>query len=336
MPLYIFSFNDGDWGKSWIVALAITLLALGSLELFWRSREHKPAIVDDQRLWSLQRSKIGKTAKEIALLGSSRMQLDISLITLHELAPEHNIINLSIDNSCANAVLKDLADDTNFKGKVLCDITEECLLFGDYENGQKAFIAYYKNVFNINAKLNRIISNCLQENIVLIDPYLNLSKIIINIVLKGELRPPNYLITHEDRTRSADYSKIDIVKHRAKRIDIIKNNYQSFLPKISKEAFIQKAFELENAVEKIQNRGGRVVFIRFPVSNEHWDIDKEYFPREKYWDLFASITKAEVVHFKDVEGFARLQCPDTSHLDFRDTPEFTTLLFSELVKRNVF
>lgn len=264
------------------------------------------------------------------------METDISTKTLRNLAPQYTIANLSVDGACANAVLRDLAEDANFKGVAICETTSECLLFGDSgELSQRAFPQYYRNVYNLNIKANREIATVVQKHLSIVDPYLNLVKVFGDLIVKRKLRPPNYVTVHEDRTRAADYTKLDINSHRATRLKKVETNYQKITPEISVCALIERVDNLQNALKKIQDRGGKVVFMRFPVSDEHWTIDEKYFPRNKYWDSLPSITKAEVIHFKDIDGMTKLKCPDTSHLDLRDTPEFTTLLFNELVRRKI-
>ena len=336
VPLSTFNSKNMYWKRSWILAIVVSLVFLSCLEYFWRSQGHQPAIVDDMRLWSLQRDKVGTTAHEVVLLGSSRMQADVSTKTLKELLPTYNIINLSTDGSCANAALRDLAEDEKFSGLVLCDMTAQCLLFGDGKIlGQHAYPRYYHRVFNLNNKINRIIATTVQKKLTVVDPYLNLQKILGLVLTKRELRQPNYLTTDEDRTRSADYTKTNLGLHTAKRIENIKVFYQKLYPSIKKDLFHDNVKSLENAVKRIQMRGGKVVFIRFPVSGEHWDIDEKYFPKEIYWDLFSHITNAETIHFKDVKFLSNFDCPDTSHLDVRDKPEFTRQLYLKLIKKGV-
>jgi hypothetical protein len=336
VPSFISNSNNANWGKCWALALVIALCVLVSLELFWRLNGHKPAVVDDQRLWSLERNKIGKSKKEIVLLGSSRMETDISMETLRKLAAHYNIVNLSIDGTCANAVLRDIAGDKSFKGVVIMETTSECLMFGDDVGlSQQSYPHYYHNMYNLNVKINRMIATSLQKNLAIVDPYLNLIKVLGDFLLKKKLRPPNYLTTNEDRSRSADYTKLDIEHHRVTRLKKVNEIYDKLASRISDIALLNSLNTLENAVEAIQDRGGKVVFIRFPVSDEHWSIDEKYFPKAQYWDNLSSKTKAEVIHFQEISEMAQLKCPDTSHLDFRDTSRFTNLLFAELLKRNI-
>ena len=89
-------------------------------------------------------------------------------------------------------------------------------------------------------------------------------------------------------------------------------------------------------MNNIKQRGGKVVFIRFPATDEHWELDEKYFPRDKYWDTYAISSEANLIHFRDIKEMNNIKCPDYSHLDYRDTRYFTQLLVSELLKRKIF
>lgn len=325
--------NSRKWGKSWAFALIIAALLLGTMEFFWRINGHQPAVVDDQRLWAMERNKIGKSTNEIVLLGSSRMQTDTSTATLHRLAPDYSIINLSADGTCANAVLRDLAADSNFKGRVIVETTSECLMFGDEPDvSQQFYVDYFHKTYNFNVALNRHIATFFQKHLTIVDPYLNLIKVMGDLFVKKQWRAPNYLTTYEDRTRSADYTKLDIVHHKAKRLDKIDTRYRQLAPKITTKTLTERLSGWNEAVKVIHNRGGKVIFVRFPVSDEHWIIDEQYFPRVIYWDPLIPRTSASMVHFKDIERVNTMKCPDTSHLDVRDTVTFTEQLFHLISK----
>lgn len=334
MPSFTSNFDNSGWGKSWILGLIIAVVLLGGLEYFWRSSGHQPTIVDDQRLWAMERSKVGKSSKEMILLGSSRMQTDISMATLRNLAPEYSIINLAADGTCANAVIHDLAADAKFSGSVIMETTSECIMFGyDRKLSQQSYVDYYHRVYNLNVKANRLIATFLQKNFTLIDPYLNLIKVSGDIIRKKKWRAPNYLTTYEDRTRPANYTRLDVDTHRIRRLEHANAHYNQLSPRISPQYLKQQLKYLDSAVKKINDRGGKLFFVRFPVTGEHWDLDEQYFPRATYWDAIIPFTSAEVIHFKDIDIINKLQCPETSHLDVSDTQVFTAKLFNELLRK---
>ena len=79
---------------------------------------------------------------------------------------------------------------------------------------------------------------------------------------------------------------------------------------------------MEPWVERIQARGGRVVFARFPSTGEVLAVDEAMRSRREHWDRFAARTAAETLHFQDVPGLAGFDCPDGAHLDRGDTARF--------------
>lgn len=336
MPSSISNSKALQWNKSWVSAILLALIVLLALEVFWRINGHIPSIVDDQQLWAVERSKVGQSQQEMILLGSSRMQTDISIPTLQKQLPHYNIINLSADSTCPNATLLDLATDRHFTGLVVMETGPECIMFGDApEVSQQGYVDFFHKTYNFNIKLNRNIATFIQQHIIIVDPYLNLTKVAMEIILKKKWRSPYYLTTHEDRSRAADYRKLDIIHHKLMRLQKVDVRYQQLKPNISFENLTKGLATQDAAVKKIKRRGGNVVFVRFPVSDEHWNKDELFFPRALYWDPIVSRTDAATIHFKDIEGMRSLQCPDTSHLDVRDTETFTKALFEELIKDKI-
>jgi hypothetical protein len=66
-----------------------------------------------------------------------------------------------------------------------------------------------------------------------------------------------------------------------------------------------------------------------------YKLDEKRYPKSKYWDQFAKMTNAVTIHFKDVPELSNFDCPDASHLDFRDAPRFTISLGNELRRLGV-
>lgn len=328
--------SPSNWGRTWLLTIILSALILSSLEIVWRYKGFVPSVADDRNLWSLERDRVGKSPKEIVLIGSSRSRSDISIEELQSLAIEYMVVQLAVDSSCANHALEDLGNDQDFRGIVLCDLTEECVLFGEESDlSVKGMVEYRRNEFGLNAQFNRQISTYLQEHLVILDPYLSVPKVFAQILLDGQLRKDKYWTTHANRSQSLDYTKLDIVQYRANRIDYVTNRMKMLEPNISKEEFLNKFGKLENAVQKIQGRGGRVVFIFFPMGEERWRINEQYFPREHFWELLAKGTTATVIHYKDVPELTAFRCPDESHMDYRDRRGFTIALFNELLNKNI-
>ena len=88
-------------------------------------------------------------------------------------------------------------------------------------------------------------------------------------------------------------------------------------------------------VERINARGGKVVFYREPVSGEHIALDEANFPREKYWHKLAAIMPATMIDFRDYPELV-IDTPDTSHIDIKDIDRHTRALVRLLHAKKVF
>ncbi|MDQ3917245.1 MAG: hypothetical protein M3348_01975, partial [Acidobacteriota bacterium] len=103
-------------------------------------------------------------------------------------------------------------------------------------------------------------------------------------------------------------------------------------PEISPDEFVARARRFEASAEEIEKRGGRVLFVRMPVSGPLWERLETAYPKASYWDEFARRTRFRTVHFKDYPGL-QVECPDYSHLDARDAPRFTAALANAALRR---
>jgi hypothetical protein len=66
-----------------------------------------------------------------------------------------------------------------------------------------------------------------------------------------------------------------------------------------------------------------------------YQLEERCYPRREYWDRYAQISRATLVHFEDIPGWRRFKCPDLSHLDRSDKIAFTESLVDVLVARGV-
>jgi hypothetical protein len=76
-------------------------------------------------------------------------------------------------------------------------------------------------------------------------------------------------------------------------------------------------------VASIQRRGGKVLFVRMPSDGPVRELEKQVFPREKYWDRLLRETGAPGIHFADYPELSKYHCPEWSHLSPADAKTFT-------------
>jgi hypothetical protein len=109
----------------------------------------------------------------------------------------------------------------------------------------------------------------------------------------------------------------------------------SYIPKEEFMAEIGKAIEQRFAdtvvaVEKLRARGGKIVFVRLPVSGGLKQIEDQITPRAKIWEPLLQQTNVPGIYFEDYPELAGFDCPEWSHLSAGDSVEFTKRLAPHL------
>ncbi len=322
------------WLWAWLGAVVVAAATLAGAEFFWRSQGHLPSIVDEPALWAYHREHVYERGpRTIALLGMSRIQLGVATPTLRERLPEYGVVQLAVAGRNPIATLRDLAEDEQFTGIVICAVTPPSLR-GDSRNGQEEYVAFYHRGQSLNTRLNEHIGWFLQQHLAVLNPQIRFLEIVSEFLKSRSLPHPNYVTTHFDRSRSADFTMVDAGSYRRDLVRRARDNYESSLTP-TPEQWLEEAMETTSMVESIQGRGGRVVFTRFATSGKHHELDEQYYPRREYWDRFAARTPAVAIHFGDLPALNHFELPDTSHLDYRDTAAFTEALIDELAQRGV-
>ncbi len=319
--------------RTWLLALLIVGVVLGSLELGFRRMGLRPTVTDSKALWSFQRSCVYSDGDmtPLVLLGASRIQVGFDMKQVRQRYPHHRVVQLAVDGTHPWATLRDLALDERFRGIVICSITAAGFCRSARDE-QSDYVMHYRSQYNLNAAGNVRVSSFLQSRLVILNPSLKAETLLRQLV-KG--RPvTDYLRTFPDRGRLAEYARVPVDEFRANRIERSKADYARTVP-LPPETWLTEALEIEACVRRIQDRGGKVVLVRLPTTDEFWACDQTYWPKARYWDVFARHTAATAIHFKDYSELACFDCPDTSHLDARDAPAFTRSLLRILEARHI-
>lgn len=335
----IFSSSTGypqnHWLKTWLLAIAVAATLLAGWEAVLRHMGHRPTVVDDEALWAGQRDRVYTECceKAVVLMGDCRILLGLVPQVLQDNFPGYRVVQLAVQETSPIATLRDLAEDERFDGIVIAGLNAR-LLSRDMWDTQQRYVDYYHSQYGLNTKLNRFFSTLAQKNLASIHPQLHLNDIIIRLAQGEPLPSPYYLETQADRSRLADYRRVDLQAHRKWAYDRTRwlSNDRD-LPGAAE--WLQDAMEVEEWVTAIQARGGRVVFVQLPTTGQLYSYDEIIFPKKLYWDAFAARTSALCIHFKDVPELAGFDCPDLSHLDRADAPRFTMELGTALADRNL-
>jgi hypothetical protein len=109
----------------------------------------------------------------------------------------------------------------------------------------------------------------------------------------------------------------------------------SFVPKEVFAAKMGEAIEArfrntKNAIDKLRARGGKIVFVRFPVTGDLKVHEDRVTPREKTWEPLLQLTAAPGIYFEDFPELSSFTCPEWSHLSAGDSVEFSKRLVPHL------
>ena len=323
-----------NWIKTWLVALGCLAALVAVHEFQLRRQGFRPGIVDDQELWCVHRDRVYGGEKTFVLVGASRVQLGFSSDVFSKWFPDYRFVQLAVDGSRGLAAFLDLANDPKFKGTVLYSARAPVLIPRG-NDVQQEYVNYYHQQWNSSQRVERQFSAWLQERFALIHPSHRLEGYFRSIVLDQSAAADNtsYVRTLGDRTRQADYRSIDVLKLRASRLSRVVNARRN-RPPLNQKEWLSKLTDLRVASEKIQQRGGQAVFVRFPTTEQHWRLDERMAPRARFWDELAGVAGAPTIHFRDLPT-RYLDCPDTSHFDQRDAPVFTAALVRELMRQGL-
>jgi hypothetical protein len=325
--------GGGRWRRVWLAAAAMAGAVLGVLEVFLRCHGYQPSVVDSEKLWAHWRHGVGYAdARTVVLLGSSRMVLGFSPDAWREEFPAQRVVQLAICGGSALPALRDLAAEPGFRGTVICEM-EAWQLIGSAEQARtQGFVDYHRQKWvspfqDVECRLRTAVQGCLVVTIA--GPGY---RQVLGQLLHGRSPQPKPLVfrTHPDRCVDGDFTKTDC---RVQEAAWAENNakFRAANASFSKSDWRAVVEEVRTLAARIEQRGGRVLFVRFPTSGGMRASDERDFPRADYWDVLAASVRA--VHCEDVPALRGFTCPDESHLDVRDKRAFTRALARELDRR---
>lgn len=357
MPLSTSSSNQrlphASWGSVLMGALAIFATFVIAMELSLAARGFRSTVIDSEALWLKQRHRASDLgARGLILVGDSRMELDVDLDVLRRctgLAP----VQLALDHSSFIPVLRSLADDPSVAGTIIVSFSESAMMaFPHCDTADRLEIAYKQE------RARRIIPDFTRTETYLTDfihyhlrsyadgarPMTSLFQRILN-----PNATPQYITILPDRSKLADYTKIEQQQLYYKRVlstlgeqapsepgmtfndfKLILQDKIDALKPADSAAYLGRIGGIVKMAHTIEARGGRVFFVMMPRSGYVRQIEDHRFPRQAFWDRFAESLPGHTLHFEDVPGLRDMVCPDGSHLDYRDREHFTRTLVSAL------
>ena len=335
------------WRGITVVVVLVVIAAASAWELYCRSIGYGPTLEDNEDLWTITRQRV--KPESIVIIGDSRGWYDLDLDELQR-GLGSRPVQLAMGGGCGYPVLADLADDKTFHGTIICSFVPRLFLAPPgtppMERGEKAVRRSHTQTPAQRA--SEYLAMPLEEHVA----FLKQQDLTLEQLLKrspipnrpGALVPPRlppYFGT-VDRERRA--RMIEECARGGKLATTIQQIWlpiftspppPSYIPKDVFMAKMKNAVETRfrdiiAAVEKLRARGGKIVFVRLPVSGGLKALEDKTTPRNQTWDPLLQGTGAPGIYFEDFPELANFNCPEWSHLSAGDSVEFSKRLVPHL------
>jgi hypothetical protein len=319
--------------KAGILTIVLVATAVLSWEFYLRNKGFETSFYDDPALWTHKRDMVYEPAdKATVFIGSSRIKFDLDIDTWQNITGDH-AIQLACVGSTPIPILEDLANDKNFKGRLVVDVTEGLFFSTAPGNSRRPVenMKYYKDRTPAQ-RASFHINHLLESQFVFLDKeWLSLNEQLEKLhvqnrpgVYKFPGFPSDFGRVKFNRQEymtdkfSSDTTLQNIVKNIW--VEVIKASKE---PPASGTKMDSILTAVKTAVDKIKARGGQVLFVRTPSSGGFKMGELMGFPREKYWDRLLAITNCPGIHYADYPAIDHFICPENSHLSLTDAKVFT-------------
>jgi hypothetical protein len=323
-----------------------TLVLAAAWEIKCRSWGYAPTLNDTPDLWAMRRNAVKPDS--MVIIGDSRAWFDLDLDEI-----EHGLgqrpVQLAIPGSCAYPVLANLADDPSFHGTVICSVVPIMFFAPGGPPVQNSLDAINRRrTQTVAQKASNEIGMFLEEHIAFLkEDDLTMGELLKRLpipnrtgALVGPPLPPYFeTVDRERRARMVPQCAVagplqDRVKYGWLPL-FTPPPLPTYIPpdvflRGMADAVEARFKDAASAVMKIRARGGKVVFVRLPVSGELRKLEDRATPRTGRWDRLLRDSGAPGIYFTDYPELAGFTCPEWSHLSAPDSVEFTHRLVPHL------
>lgn len=350
MLLSIFNFKrkipHGNWSRLFWLSSLITFLFVGLWESYVRLLGYDATLNSANKdLWAKVRAELEKSdPSRTVIVGSSRIQFDFDLKTYADYFRTQEPIQLALSGSNPIPMLEHIAYKSKASGKVLIGVTPQ--YFFEAKGGPAAqsrprqFLEYYQNL-TIAQRINFFLWKPLDLHLAFLqEEHFKLNSLIKSLNIPNRPAPNDinsstsipYFLRVKSNRRATIWEKMDEqLTTKIQQIWISKQTPALETSDLT-DAKFKKTVEANNedylegiakAVKIIQDRGGKVIFIRLPSSGKLREMENQFFPRSLFWEQILAVTGAKGIHFEDYPELSGFECPEWSHLTEEDSLKFT-------------
>ena len=313
---------------SLIIALAISLLLATLWEFHWCAEEYIPYVDDNKDLWASWRRKVPELKpNQVLIVGSSRAHFDLDIYEWEKQTGSRPMMLARVGTS-PGPIIKDLAENTDFNGILLVGVAPD-LFFeppnkGGWRRLDERIDYFYKQTYA--QRLNQFVFQKIDPNFSYINDHLQLKGLMEWLPLPQRDSVKPYLFWPDMSVNDANRN---LSMRPSMETDTAMQNAYKFIwgswgwPKLDTSKVDTVLNLYAGWVKTIEDRGGRIIFIRAPSSGKYLEVETEAYPREIYWDELLRRTNCTGIHFTDYTQLSGYDCPEWSHLLAKDAQTYT-------------
>ncbi len=328
------------WRTLLLTALLLTAAGTVAWEISARARGYAPTLNDTTDLWADRREAVQPDS--VVILGDSRPLFDLDLDALEQ-GLGRRPVQLALAGTCVYPILEDLLNDERFHGTVICSVVPGMFFAPGgplLKNAEDALHRYHTRT--VAQRAGHHLGMFLEERIAFMkQDDLVLSQLIAQVPVPSRansylppLLPPYF--STMDRERRARMTEAcaqpgplqDRIKHGWIPL-FTPPPFPDYTPKEVLAGLAQTVEErfgkTAALVKKLQARGGKIVFVRFPHSGDLKKLEDAGTPRSAAWTRLMNETKAPNLYYSDHPDLV-FECPEWSHLSGPDSVEFSKRL----------
>ncbi len=274
----------------------------------------------DREAWVLARLRVRPTST--VLVGSSRTGAALDPQVWAAALGSEPPVMLAVEGESSLPVLADLAADTTFHGFVAAEMLPLATFMqaepvGPYvkaaREARQSPAKRWEAVLRLNGP----------SHLVFRRPELQVDRLITMALLGGTLhpvhyrlrkdlfRPINFAIERKTPNQPAVFDTMTFVSMRRWGVPLVG------------PALDQRIARIAADVKRIQQRGGKVVFLLLSGCGGRKAMEEILYPRPLYWDRLAEVPGVRMIDADAYPEIGGLPCYDGSHIDMHDAPAVT-------------
>jgi hypothetical protein len=315
------------------LALLLAFIVLGGIELYWRENGLEASINPsaDKALWAFQRTRVNDDPDALAIVGTSRALYDFHQKTLSEETGYTHVRQLAIAGSHPLATLEDLADDPQFKGRIICELTEQALSTVPWES-QRPYTYRRGGHFTLPERWGSVVRAKIEEHVVLLSPAAATLNRMKWAALSRALGATEWRVHWaSDRTTACVPGHLP----RKEWFTFVTDQELATARHDLAVSFESRVSRLNGIVQRLHARGVPVIFVRAPVTPDMEALYEKHLPRKDYWDRMVADIDAPFVRADDYPQLSMFSPPDGSHLCGEDPQLYTKRLSAILKSENL-